>query len=93
VLRKKSPEVIPEKSVTTIDANQSAFTFAQARVYSGASCWQLRSAVWAGKLPAKRLGKSFLILRLDLDAYLKSLPPVEPSKADWLARRHKASAA
>jgi len=86
-LLRKSEVESPEKKSVTIDPNAVAFTFPQARAYSGASCWKLRSAVWAGELSAKRLGKSFLILRVDLDAWLKSLPTVEPSKADWLAKR------
>ena len=44
-------------------------------------------AIWQGKLPARRVGKSLVILRRDADEFLTSLPAVQPLKSEWLADR------
>lgn len=44
-------------------------------------------AVWEGKLPAKRVGKSLIILRADVDKFLRELPDVGANSAEWLAKR------
>lgn len=82
-MRAKNPAV----SVVTIDPSQAGLTVKQAAVYTALSPWRLRMAVWEGRLPAHKDGKSLIILRRDLDEFLPSLPPVEPSKAPWLAKR------
>ena len=81
------PRVTPEKKSATIDSAQAAFDIRQLSLYTGLSVWQCRSAIWAGTLPARRVGKNLIILRPDADAFLKSLPPVPPSNAQWLAKR------
>lgn len=60
---------------------------AAAAQYAGVTHWYIRSAVWMGKLPARRAGKVLIILREDLDTYLNSLPRVEPNAAEWLVKR------
>jgi excisionase family DNA binding protein len=55
--------------------------------YAGVSHWFIRSAVWNGKLRARRAGKVIIILRDDLDEFLNSLPEVQPNTAEWLADR------
>lgn len=55
--------------------------------YAGVTHWHLRTAVWTGKLKAYRAGKCIIILRDDLDEYLKSLPEVQLLKSRWLTER------
>jgi len=62
----------------------------QAARYAGASTWFIRQAVWEGRLRARRCGKFVIVLRDDLDEFLETLPPVEPSSAEWLTRRRGA---
>lgn len=65
-----------------------------AAAYAGVTHWHIRTAVWTGRLRARRAGKVIIILREDLDRYLSSLPEVQPLKSDWLAERQaKAGAA
>lgn len=59
----------------------------EAAEYAGATHWCIRTAVWTGKLRARRVGKTLIILRDDLDRYLESLPEVPPLKSPWLAKR------
>lgn len=40
--------------------------------------WFIRSAIWAGRLKARKAGSVQIILREDLDSFLDSLPEVEP---------------
>jgi hypothetical protein len=49
-----------------------------AAAYGGVTVWFIRSAIWAGKLKARKGGSVQIILREDLDAFLNSLPEVEP---------------
>jgi hypothetical protein len=46
--------------------------------YAGVTVWFIRCAIWAGKLKARKAGSVQVILRQDLDAFLNSLPEVEP---------------
>jgi hypothetical protein len=46
-------------------------------------------AIWQGKLPAKKVGKSLIILRDDADKFLESLPTVGVNHSDWLIRRNR----
>jgi hypothetical protein len=64
---------------------------ADAAAYAGTTHWQIRSAIWTGKLKARRAGKVIVILRDDLDKYLNSLPAIEPLQSDWLAKRQAKS--
>jgi len=58
---------------------------------SGLTPWRIRMAVWEGNLPAHRDGKSrrsaFVVMRSDLESFLRQLPTVEPSNAAWLVKR------
>jgi hypothetical protein len=76
----------PEKSVS-IDPTQAAFSIPQISAYTGLSHWRVRMAIWQGRLAAKKVGKSLIILRADADAFLAALPAVSANKSDWLARR------
>jgi excisionase family DNA binding protein len=60
-----------------------------AAAYAGVTHWCIRTAIWAGRLKAHRAGKVILIMRDDLDRYLNSLPEIQPSRAEWLAKRQQ----
>jgi hypothetical protein len=49
-----------------------------AAAYAGVTVWFIRSAIWAGKLKARKAGSVQVILREDLDSFLDSLPEAEP---------------
>ena len=89
-----SPNAVPILNATpiaasvSIDASQAAFTVPQAALYLGLSHWQVRMAIWQGKLFARRVGKSLVILRSDADAFLESLPKVDANTSDWIAQRN-----
>jgi len=55
--------------------------------YAGTTHWHIRTAIWTGRLKAYRAGKVIIILRDDLDRYLNALPQIQPSHAEWLAKR------
>jgi hypothetical protein len=88
--KKKSPAVaVP---AVTLDPTQQAFNTRQAAVYLGLTCWQVRSAIWSGKLFAKRVGRDLIIRRASADAFLESLPNAEPITKDWMLKRLAKSA-
>ncbi len=72
-----------------LDPTQKSFTIPQVAAYSGLTHWQVRMAIWEGRLRAKRVGKCLIILREDADAFLRALPTVRANKAEWLARRNR----
>jgi hypothetical protein len=57
--------------------------------YAGTTSWFIRTAIWEGRLSARRCGKVLIILRDDLDRFLESQQQVEPSRASWLAGRQR----
>lgn len=81
--------VAPEKHSVSIDTAQRAFTVPQVAAYSGLTHWQVRMAIWQGKLSAKKVGKSLIILRDDADRFLEGLPTVSANSSAWLARRNR----
>jgi hypothetical protein len=82
---KSQPAVV--KKVVSIDPSQKSFSVPQCALYTGLTHWQVRMAVWQGKLPARRVGKSLVILRSDADAFVEGLPTVSANNSAWLARR------
>jgi hypothetical protein len=44
-------------------------------------------AIWQGRLAAKRVGKSLIVLRQDVDGFLEALPTVSANDAEWLRNR------
>jgi excisionase family DNA binding protein len=48
---------------------------------TGVSRYTLLKAIADGKLPAKRLGRKFLVARVDLEAWLESLDDVQTTGA------------
>jgi excisionase family DNA binding protein len=86
---KKPAVAVP---AVVLDPSQTAFNTRQAAVYLGLTCWQVRSAIWSGKLPAKRVGRDLIIRRVDADAFLSGLPNAEPITKDWMLKRLAKSA-
>ena len=87
----------PKKSVAvppavTLDPTQTAYNTRQCAVYLGLTCWQVRSAIWSGTLPAKRVGRDLIVRRVDADLYLESLPNAEPIRKPWMLKRIAKSA-
>jgi len=76
-----------------LDPTQQAYNTRQCAVYLGLSCWQVRSAIWSGKLPAKRVGRDLIVLRSDADKFLAGLPNAEPIRKEWMLKRLAKSAA
>lgn len=77
---------VASKTVS-IDPSQKSFSVLQCAIYTGLSHWQVRMAIWQGKLPARHVGKSLVILRNDADAFLENLPTVDANTSPWLANR------
>ena len=66
--------VVPiPKKVVSIDPNQKSFRVPQCARYTGLTDWQVRMAIWEGRLSARRVGKSLVILRTDADKFLENL--------------------
>jgi excisionase family DNA binding protein len=83
-------KAVPQVEVH-LDPSQASFTIPQVAKYSGLTPWQVRMSVWQGKLPAKRVGKCLIILRDDVDAFLKALPNITLNTSEWLAKRNRGS--
>lgn len=69
-----------------------ALTIRDATTYSGLRPWALRTAIWAGRLPAKKAGRIILILTTDLENFVRALPPTGLNEAEWFARRQQHTA-
>lgn len=85
----RQPTAVARKSVS-IDPTQKSFSVPQCAIYTGLSHWQVRMAVWQGRLSARRVGKTLVILRNDADKFLENLPTVSANNSAWLARRTSA---
>lgn len=57
-----------------------ALTLLEAAQYASVTPWFIQTAVWSGALPARRAGKRSIILREDLQNFLRGLPVVEPRR-------------
>jgi excisionase family DNA binding protein len=60
-------------------ADQFAFSVIEAAAVAGIGRSQVYVAIQSGELKARKRGKSTLILREDLRAWLDALPPYSPS--------------
>jgi hypothetical protein len=87
VLSMKTKPQSTTKKIVSIDPAQKGLSLPQCALYTGLSHWQVRMAIWQGRLSARRVGKSLVILRSDADAFLESLPTVSANNSAWLARR------
>lgn len=56
--------------------NQLSFSLREAASVTGLALWALRSAIWAGQLPARLVGKRQIVLRADLEKWLASQPVI-----------------
>ena len=83
----KKIHAVASQKIVSIDPTQKGLSVPQCALYMGLSHWQVRMAIWQAKLPARRVGKSLVILRSDADAFLAALPAVSANNSAWLARR------
>lgn len=84
---KKNILVVPSVVELRLDPSQTSFTIPQVAAYTGLTQWQVRMAIWQGRLAAKRVGKSLIVLRQDVNGFLEALPTVSLNEADWLRNR------
>ena len=56
------------------------------------TAWQVRTAIWAGKLAARRVGKRLIVHRTDVTKFLLAQPKVRHGLCPAIARK-KADAA
>jgi excisionase family DNA binding protein len=69
-----STKSLPATQFPTEDfSTHGALNYSQAAAYSGVHFSAIETVVREGRLPARRLGRNVIILRQDLDAFLKSL--------------------
>jgi excisionase family DNA binding protein len=66
-----------------------AFNIYGAAEYCSCRCAAIEEAIHAGRLRARRLGRGFVITREDLDAFIDSLPAVEPHIPPSVLRRRQ----
>lgn len=59
----------------------------QAAVYTSCTVWNLRTAMWGGKLRAHLAGKKLIFFRENLDEFLETLPEVRTGKIVNAPRR------
>lgn len=60
-------------------STHGALNYSQAAAYSGVHFSAIETVVREGRLPARRLGRNVIILKSDLDAFLKSLELIYPA--------------
>jgi len=70
-----------------------AFNIYGAAEYCSCRCAAVEEAIRDGRLRARRLGRGFVITREDLDAFIDSLPAIEPHVPPSIAARRAARAA
>lgn len=91
VTPKTVPPVVCLATTPVVDPSALAYSVKQCAMVAGLSQWRIRLAIWEGYLPAHRNGSSrrsaLVVLRADLEAYLKSLPTVGVHDAPWLVAR------
>jgi len=62
----------PNNSIVVPHVEPRLLRIAEAATYLGATCWYVRSLIWAGGIPFLKLGKRFVIDRADLDAFINA---------------------
>ena len=70
-----------------LDPSQASFNLEQLGVYLGLSLWQARTLVWEGKIPALKVGRNYVVRRVDADAFLARAVAPMPCSSDWLKKR------
>jgi hypothetical protein len=84
---KNSARVVP----VVPSAENVSFSILQASAASGVTPWCVRSAIWDGVLPARRIGKKQIILRSDLEKWI-ARQPVVPAAASGKTKRTRVAA-
>ena len=68
---------------------QGAFNYSQAASYCGVRCSAIEISVREGRLPGRRLGRNIIILKEDIDAFLKSLDVVYAPTSTSVSERRR----
>ena len=72
VSKRKSPTLVfPAPNPQAL-----SFSIKEAAAITGLAVWAIRSAIWAGSLPARLVGKRQIILRTDLERWLSTQPVI-----------------
>lgn len=80
---------VQQKESSIVQVPPVAFNLKDAAAYTGLSAWSLRVAFYSGELPAKRIGKTLLFTRAELDAFVFSAKDAEATNPAWLVKRRK----
>jgi hypothetical protein len=72
--RKEPHEEVTTMSAKFLDPNAFAFSIPDAARFSGLGLTTVKALVRSGMLAVHKAGKRSLVLRVDLEAYLTSLP-------------------
>ena len=70
-----------------LDPTQSAFNLEQLAVYCGISLWQARTLLWNGKVPALKVGRSYVVRKIDIDNFLSGAAAPMPCDSEWMKAR------
>ena len=82
---------MPISKIESAVQHKLAYPIREAAVIAGVTPWTVHRSVTEGKLRARKLGKSWVILHADLAVFLDALPSVEPS-TEWIKNRKKRAA-
>jgi len=80
--------VISNQSFSPVAAppQRLAYPIKEAAAIAGVTPWTIHTAIAEGRLPARKLGKPWIILHSDLAHFLQNLEPASPATA-WLKKR------
>jgi len=86
MLAKKQAVAVP--AVVAVHPNAISLNLLQVAAVTGLLLWQVRTLLWEGKLPARKVGRNLVVLKSDVEAYMSALPTVAP-KTDkpWMQKR------
>lgn len=71
------------------EAGQGAFNILQAALYAGVKCAAIEEVIRDGRLRGRRLGRSIIILKSDLDSFLASLEIIPAHTPPSILRRRQ----
>lgn len=71
----------PTEVKSSLKIEPFAFTLLEAAAYASVRPWFIQTAIWNGTLRARRAGKRRIILKEDLQQFLRELPVVEPRRS------------
>jgi excisionase family DNA binding protein len=68
---------------------QGALNITQAAAYCGVRCSAIEDAVRDGRLTGRRFGRTVIIVKADLDAFLASLDVIQPHTPPSILKRRQ----